>query len=120
VKRYWHLILLAAAMAFAVPQYASAQDRVKLTLEQEHVIKELLKDAKIDTTQLPAQPQVGGELPSGVNPQPMPRDIGQKVPQVRSHRLLVTTEAIIIVDPKDNKVADVIELQRTSGGSSRD
>ena len=120
MKRYWHLILVAAAMAFAVPQHASAQDRVKLTLEQEHVIKELLKDAKVEATQLPAQPQIGGELPPGVNPQPMPREIGQKVPQVKSHRLLVTAEAIVIVDPKDNKVAEVIELQRTSGGSSRD
>jgi len=42
--------------------------------------------------------------------QPMPADIAQKVPQVKSHTFFVTDEQIVIVDPKDNKVADVIKL----------
>ena len=111
-------LTVAVVLALAAP--AGAQERLKLTLEQEHVIKELLKDTKIDTTQLPKRPEAGSELPQDVNPQPMPREIGQRVPQVRSHRVLVTADAIVIVDPKDNKVAEVIELQRTSGGSGKD
>jgi len=41
----------------------------------------------------------------------MPSDIGRKVPQIRAHRFMYTAESILIVDPKDNKVAEVIELK---------
>jgi hypothetical protein len=112
-------MMAAVMLAFSAPAPSSAQS-LKLTLEQEHVIKELLKDSNIAATQLPKRPEAGGELPQDVNPQPMPSAIGQKVPQVKSHRILVTADAIVIVDPKDNKVAEVIELQRTSGGSGKD
>jgi hypothetical protein len=40
----------------------------------------------------------------------MPADVGQKVPQIKAHRFVYTAERILIVDPKDNKVAEVIEL----------
>ena len=40
----------------------------------------------------------------------MPPDVAQKVPQVKSHRFFVTADEIVIVDPKDNKVAEVIKL----------
>ena len=40
----------------------------------------------------------------------MPADIAQKVPQVKTHTFFVIDEQIVIVDPKDNKVAEVIKL----------
>jgi hypothetical protein len=40
----------------------------------------------------------------------MPNDVGRKVPQVRTHRFVYTAERILIVDPKDNKIAEVVEL----------
>ena len=85
--------------------------RVNLTLEQRHVIKELIKDLKIEPTQTAVQPAVGEALPADVTPQPMPDDVGRKVPQVKAHRFVITADQIIIVDPKDNKVAELIELK---------
>jgi Protein of unknown function (DUF1236) len=55
-------------------------------------------------------PAVGDPIPATVKLQPMPADIAQKVPQVKSHTFFITDEQIVIVDPKDNKVADVIKL----------
>ena len=40
----------------------------------------------------------------------MPSEVSQKVPQVKSHRFIVTEQQIVIVDPKDNKIADVIKI----------
>lgn len=118
--RQFLFMIVAAALTFCVPQLAAQeQGHVNLTLEQRHVIKELLKDFKIEPSKLAAEPAVGNELPQDANPQPMPREIGQKVPQIKTHRVLLTAEAIVIVNPKDNRIAEVIELQRTSGGSSR-
>jgi len=56
----------------------------------------------------PQQPQE--PIPQGITPRPMPSEVGQKVPQVKSHRFFLTAQQIVIVDPKDNKVADVIKL----------
>jgi hypothetical protein len=34
----------------------------------------------------------------------------RKVPQVTAHRFVYTKERILIVDPKDKKIAEIIEL----------
>jgi hypothetical protein len=100
----------------AAPQPPAQQEvaptpRVKLTLEQEHIVKELIKDTKIKPAEISARVSVGDALPADAQPQPVPAEIGQRVPQIKAHRLVYTTDRILIVDPKDNKVADVIEVK---------
>jgi len=96
------------------PQQGLSQDvlapapKLNLTLEQRHTIKELVKDMKADAADV--QAAIGEPIPPGINPRPMPSDVSQKVPQVKSHRFFLTAQQIVIVDPKDNKVADVIKL----------
>ena len=82
--------------------------KLNLTLEQRHTIRELVKDMKADTADVKAE--VGESIPQGIMPRPMPSEVGQKVPQVKSHRFILTEQLILIVDPKDNKVAEVIKL----------
>ena len=89
------------------PQPAAPTARINLTLEQRHIIKELIKDLKVEPTKTSVQPAVGEALPA----QPMPDDVGRKVPQIKTHRFLITADQIVIVDPKDNKVAELIELK---------
>jgi hypothetical protein len=97
-----------------VPQQGPSQDvlapapKLNLTLEQRHTIKELVKDMKADAADV--QATIGEPIPAGINPRPMPSDVSQKVPQVKSHRFFLTAQQVVIVDPKDNKVADVIKL----------
>ena len=96
------------------PQQTPPQDvlapapKLNLTLEQRHTIKEFVKDMKADAADV--QAAIGEPIPPGINPRPMPSDVGQKVPQVKAHRFFLTAQQIVIVDPKDNKVADVIKL----------
>ena len=87
-------------------------DTVKLTMEQRHTIKELIiKDLKIEpqnnTASIPTQ--VGQTVPSGIPLQPMPVEVANKVPQIKSHSFVVKDDHVVIVDPKDNKVAALIE-----------
>src|SRR5215813_9702816 len=96
------------------PQQTPSQDvlapvpKLNLTLEQRHTIKEFVKDMKADAADV--QATIGEPIPPGITPRPMPSDVGQKVPQVKAHRFFLTAQQIVIVDPKDNKVADVIKL----------
>jgi Protein of unknown function (DUF1236) len=102
----------AAVQAQIAPQQPqdvlAPTSKLNLTLEQRHTIREFVKDMKADPTDVKAE--VGEPIPQGVTPQPMPSEVGQKVPQVKSHRFFLTAQQIVIVDPKDNKVADVIKL----------
>jgi len=104
----------SAAQAQIAPQQTPSQDvlapapKLNLTLEQRHTIKEFVKDMKADAADV--QAAIGEPIPPGINPRPMPSDVGQKVPQVKTHRFFLTAQQIVIVDPKDNKVADVIKL----------
>ncbi|HEY1364158.1 MAG TPA: DUF1236 domain-containing protein [Xanthobacteraceae bacterium] len=105
----------AAALAQAAPPQTLPQNpvvaapKLNLTLEQHHVIKEVIKDMKV-TPSASSAASVGDPVPPDSALRPIPKEIASKVPQIKSHRFMVTAERILIVDPKDNKVADVIEL----------
>jgi hypothetical protein len=93
------------------PELAPTSPKLNLTLEQRYTIKEIVKDAKTDATPANVQAAVGEPIPQGVSPQPMPTAVAQKVPQVKAHRYFLTAEQVVIVDPKDNKVVEIIKLQ---------
>src|ERR1700704_1857924 len=92
-------------------ELAPTSPKLNLTLEQRYTIKEIVKDAKTDATPANVQAAVGEPIPQGVSPQPMPTAVAQKVPQVKAHRYFLTAEQVVIVDPKDNKVVEIIKLQ---------
>jgi hypothetical protein len=96
----------------AAPQQEMAPTgpKLNLTLEQRFTIREIIKDNKAASSPADVQAAVGEPVPQGVTPQPMPTDVAQKVPQVKAHRYFLTAQQIVIVDPKDNKVAEVIKL----------
>ena len=83
--------------------------KLNLTLEQRHVIRELIKDVKPQSSG-DLHPAVGDTVPENVNLKPMPGEVAEKVPQVKTHRYFIADEQIVIVDPKDKKVADIIKL----------
>jgi hypothetical protein len=85
--------------------------RLNLTLEQRHVIKEWIKDMKIEPAAAPARSEVGEAVPQDAKLQAMPTEIGRKVPQIKAHQFLYTADSILIVDPKDHKVAEIIDLR---------
>ena len=113
----------AAVLTLALPVGAQvpsnqpalpAKDTVDLTMEQRHIVKELIiKDLKVappadhGAKQVPTK--VGETIPAGIPIQPMPVEVSAKIPQLKAHSFVVKDEKVIIVDPKDNKVAALVE-----------
>ena len=97
----------------SAPRAQQTAETVNLTMEQRHIIKEIIvKDMKIAPPQDQAAkvPSAVGEVvPSGIPLQPMPVEVAAKVPQVKAHSFLVKDDKVLIIDPKDNKVAALIE-----------
>ena len=100
------------AIAATAPVVKPA-DTVNLTMEQRHIIKEIIiKDMKITEPQDQAAKvptEVGETVPAGIPLQPMPVEVSAKVPQLKAHSFLVKDDKVIIIDPKDNKVAALVE-----------
>jgi hypothetical protein len=112
------LVTLAATLPAAAqvpmtttpPPAAMPSDSINLTMEQRHVIKEIiLKDLKIPAQGAHVAPKPGTSVPAGVTLQPLPVEVAAKVPQVRMHSYFVEDDKVIIVDPKDNKITTVVE-----------
>ena len=118
------VLAAAAVMTFALPVDAQMSntpapavapvvrptETVNLTMEQKHVIKEIiLKDLKVQEQTASVPMEVGKTVPSGIPLQPMPVEVSAKVPQLKSHSFVVKDDKIVIVDPKDNKVAALVE-----------
>ena len=107
------LVLPVEAQVPSTAPVIKPADTVSLTMEQRHVIKEIIiKDMKItepadQAAKVPTE--VGQAVPAGIPLQPMPVEVAAKVPQLKAHSFLVKNDKVIIIDPKDNKVAALIE-----------
>jgi hypothetical protein len=95
----------APALAPAVP----VQPKINLTLEQRHVIKEIIKDLNISPAPPNVETTLGATVPATINLNPMPPVVAEKVPQVKSHLFFVEGGKVVIVDPKENKIVDAID-----------
>jgi hypothetical protein len=112
------MIAAAAAVMMTTPiargqvpseQPSPSATTVNLTLEQRHVIKEVVKDLQLQKAPGSVPVSIGATVPQTVPLQTIPAEIGAKVPQVKTHRFFVTVDRIVLVNPNDNRIADVIE-----------
>ena len=85
------------------------QSTINLTVEQRHTIKELVKDLHVQKVSGDFPVEIGDTVPKTVPTQPMPAEIASKVPQVKSHVFFLMDDRVVLVSPKDNKIADVID-----------
>jgi hypothetical protein len=86
-----------------------ATPRVNLSLEQRDTIRELVKELNV-TSAAPETPMtIGDTVAKDVELHPMPTRVGEKVSQVKNHLFFRKGAELAIVDPKDNKIVDVIK-----------
>ena len=86
-----------------------AQPKINITLEQRHVIKEIIKDLNVSPAQQNIDTTVGATVPATINLTPVPGLVSEKVPQIKSHSFFLKDGKVVIVDPKENKIVDAID-----------
>ena len=90
------------------PQQERPPSKVNLTLEQRHVIKEVVKDMNV--AKLPETAgTTGTSAPAEAVLRSFPTEITEKVPQIKSHRFFVRGNQIVIVSPDSGEIAEIIE-----------
>ena len=83
--------------------------KINLSLEQRHQIREIIKDLKIEDSAPELHLAIGDTVSKSVSLHPMPADVAAKMSQVKSHLFFMMGGQVVVVDPKDNKIVDVIE-----------
>jgi hypothetical protein len=91
------------------PQQDRPASKINLTLEQRHVIKEVVKDMPIAKSQTDAMGTSGSSVPSDAVLRFFPPEITEKVPQIKSHRFFVRGNQIVIVSPDSDEIAEIVE-----------
>ncbi len=89
------------------PVFAS---KLNLSMEQRHIIMEFIKGRNTGNEPSNVSTSVGQTVPKTVPLQAMPAEVGAKVSQVRNYSYFIKNNKIVLVDPKDNKIAEIIEL----------
>jgi hypothetical protein len=88
----------------------STKRTVNLNEEDRHTIREIvLKDRKVQKAPESSKVAIGETVPQGVNLQPMPDDVTRKVPQLKNNTFFVKGDEVVIVEPKDNTVAEIVK-----------
>jgi hypothetical protein len=88
----------------------STKRTVNLNEEDRHTIREIvLKDRKVQKAPESTKVAIGETVPQGVNLQPMPDDVTRKVPQLKNNTFFVKGDEVVIVEPKDNTVAEIVK-----------
>jgi hypothetical protein len=83
--------------------------RIKLTAEQEYIIREIIFEDSNVQKQNSAPESIDDVVPDYVKLYPIPSDVIQKVPQVRSLMFFVKDDEVILVRSSDRRIADVIK-----------
>jgi hypothetical protein len=82
--------------------------KIRLSLEQRDTIKELVKDLNVGSVSPDTPIAIGDTVPKQVELHPMPPRVGEKVSQIKNHLFFRKGAQVAIVDPKDNRIIDVI------------
>ena len=85
------IVLMLSCITSNIHAQTTAQDplvtlpKLNLTLEQRYIVKEIIKDMKIEPA--PAKVQaVGDQVPDNIRLQPIPSDVAQKASRVDEHK----------------------------------
>jgi hypothetical protein len=105
-------LLTTAVHAQPVPNQAVPAIRtVKLTMEDQHVLKEnLLKGAQSEgSAETSADLERGKKVPASVTLHHFPDDIASKIPQIKSHEYFIANHSIVIVEPQARSIVEIVK-----------
>jgi Protein of unknown function (DUF1236) len=88
---------------------ATAGDTLALSAtQQKEIWKDLSRHAANQTAPSGFNATVGAAIPSGISLYPLPRQAARDVPAVKPYRFAMLQDKIVIVNPSDKKIADVV------------
>jgi hypothetical protein len=107
-------LLLASVSFVAAAESGSmaSNDRLNLTGTQEHTIVQSINKQNVKKEVAPSgfKAAVGQALPTSIPLHSLPSDATSQVPAVKSYDYAMLQGQLLIVNPKDRKIVDIIAL----------
>ena len=95
-----------------------AQTKLQLSQQQKQQIGQALGNEQAQAGAAGAQAQVGSKLPASMTTHPMPGSVTAQVPATKDFHFVKLQDRVLIVDPKDQMIADVIQVPSTTGAGN--
>ena len=103
------VLLSGASAAAAASHMTKASDTLNLSAtQQKEIWKDLSQHATNQTAPSGFNATVGTAIPSGISLYPLPRQAARDVPAVKPYRFAMLQNKVLIVNPSDKKIADVV------------
>ena len=86
----------------------STSSRIQLAPEQRRMIRETVitqSAPRCDQVEI----TVGHDVPRSIDLRPFPEDIVREVPEIRSYRFCVRNDEVVLIDPSEYRIVEVIE-----------
>ena len=94
-----------------------AQSKLQLSQQQKQQIGQALSGEQPQQA-AGAQAQVGSKLPASMTTHPMPGSVTAQVPATKDFHFVKLQDRVLIVDPKDQMIAEVIQVPSTTGAGN--
>ena len=114
MKKALFLVVFLALYATDPSAQTPSQDiipsrSIKLTAEETHTIKEIVKDVNAKPVSVDKNSvKIGEKLPLDVQLTDFPAELKEKVSAVRTYKFFKMDNRVVIVHPNDNLVADIL------------
>jgi hypothetical protein len=102
-------LVVGSAQGPAPQGPAVVTPKINLTMEQRHVIKESIKDLKLESAPAAGNVAVGDEVARTIQLRPLPSEISDRISQLKNYVFFVKGNQLIVVNPRDNKVVEIID-----------
>ena len=97
----------------------AAEHKLNLTQQQKQEIMQGLTSQKADLSSSGGpQVQVGARLPNTMLPHPMPSSVTAKVPDTKNFEFVKLSDKILLVDPANKMIAEIVPLSSTTGAGT--
>ncbi len=105
---------LTAAFLGSLVGVAAAE--LNLTTQQKQDIAMAVQAEKAQPAPAGFQPRVGATVPQSLALRPLPASVTTQVPAAREFQFAkLDTNSVLLIDPKDRRVADIIVSSDTTG-----
>ena len=101
---------IASAASHMSNRAAAPSDTLNLSATQQKSIwKDISQHATSQSPPSGFNATVGEAIPSGVSTYPLPRQAARDVPAAKPYRYAMLQDKVLIVNPTDKKIADVVQ-----------
>ena len=113
-------LLGSASVAFGQtpPAGGSGQEKFNLNQSQERMVSQGLQNEQSQPASPSFQGEVGSKVPDSMNARQLPNEVTSQVPQTRTYLFVKLPDRILLIDPDERQVAEIILNVDSTPGTS--